>query len=653
MPAAVTRTETAAHGIGAVLDWLRGRGRAKPREPSIDEWRLVQTIQDAQPRFESHSNDDLRNEVQWLRRRVTVERGRLTIEMVRDGFAIVNEALFRVHGFRFYPVQLLAGILLSRGYVAEMQTGEGKTLTAALPSFLLGLRGEGVHVATVNEYLAERDREENLPIFDLLGLSVGLVSEDMSEEEKHAAYRCDITYGTGYMFGFDYLRDQLALRTRQTEHGRHRFHAALRGENPAPPVMQRNLAYTIVDELDSVLIDDAATPLVLAGGSDQEAPDVQAHKAARRIAQEMVEDQHFTIDQLSSRIDVTEAGVALQNARLAEVNTESFIRPWSDYIESALRATHMLQRDVHYVVADDEVQLVDQTTGRIHAERKWRGGLHQAIQVFEDVPCQAETETLARITRQRFYQRYKGVSGMTGTAEGGERELFEMYGLSVVKVPTNRKNLRVLLPEAAYSTAAEKWQAVADDVQETVAQRRPVLIGTRTIADSEAIAAGLDERGIPYRILNGKQDAEEAAIIAEAGQCGTITIATNMAGRGTDIRLSDEARANGGLHVVAAEHHDSARIDRQLVGRAARQGDPGTARFYLAADDQLIQQFDPGMAARMTRAADVDGLIARDCSTDIQRLQQRVELYHFQRRREMYAQDRVQNEILRLGKQSL
>lgn len=650
---AAMATGTNTPGFGALIGWARGRRRSKQRDPTTDEWRLVQAIQDAQQRFESHSDQELRDEVQRLRSSCTVGRGHLTNDLICNGFAIINEALFRVRSYRYYPVQLLAGILLARGYVAEMQTGEGKTLTAALPSFLLALRGEGVHVATVNAYLAERDREENLPIFDLLGMSVGLVDEETSDEDKHTAYRCDITYGTGYMFGFDYLRDQLALRERQTEEGRHRFVAALRGENSAPRIMQRDLAYAIVDELDSVLIDDAATPLVLAGGSDEEAPDVAAHRAAGRIAREMVQDQHFTIDQLSSRIELTEAGISFQNARLEDVNTGSFIRPWSDYVESALRARHLLLRDVHYVVANGEVQLVDQTTGRIHAERKWRGGLHQALQVLEDVPCKAETETLARVTRQRFYQLYKGVSGMTGTAEGGERELFEMYNLSVVTVPTNRENKRVLQAESAYATADAKWNAIADDVQETIAQGRPVLIGTRTIAGSEAVAAILDQRGIPYRLLNGKQDAEEATVISGAGQCGVVTIATNMAGRGTDIRLSEEARANGGLHVVAAEHHDSTRIDRQLVGRAARQGDPGSAKFYSAADDQLIEQFDPDMSARMTRAADAGGLIARDCSDEIRRLQQRVELYNFQRRREMYEQDRVQNEILRLGKQSL
>jgi preprotein translocase subunit SecA len=480
-----------------------------------------------------------------------------------------------------------------------------------------------------------------------------MITDDAEPDEKREAYACDVTYGTGYIFGFDYLRDQLTLRDRLTERGRHRFRQSLRGAANASRTMQRGLAIALVDEADSVLIDDAATPLILAGGGEEEAPDVAAHKAARQLALTLIEDQHYTLDKLQNRIEITDAGHNFVHADDVEIPSLVLIRPWADYIETALRAEHLFRRDVHYIVKDDQVQLVDQTTGRIHTERQWNGGLHQAVQTLEGVAVKAESETIARVTRQRFYQLYRGVSGMTGTASGGEPELNEMYKLSVVRVPTNRPNLRVIEAEAAFASSDVKWTAIADEVQRQIAANRPVLVGTRTIAASEVVGELLHQRGIEFRLLNGKQDGEEADIISKAGQWGVVTIATNMAGRGTDISLTPEAKAAGGLYVVATEHHESTRIDRQLVGRAARQGDPGSAKFFTAADDHLIQQYDQDLAARMIRAADASGSIRRDCAGELERLQQRVEQYHFQRRREMYEQDRVQNEILKLGKQNL
>lgn len=650
-------TTTAAR-TGQPRSWLPSLrklftpGRRRPRDPSLHEWQLVQSIEQLRPRFENIADEELLQEVAWLKERIAIERGEIGDEFLRTAFALVNEALHRVRGLRFYSVQLLAGILLARGKIAEMQTGEGKTLTAALPAFLLALRGEGVHVATVNAYLAERDFEELRPVFEKLGLSVGLVHEEAKPDEKRAAYRCDVTYGTGYVFGFDYLRDQLVLRDRLNERGRHRFRSVLRGEMPQQ-TMQRGLAIALVDEADSVLIDDAVTPLILAGGSDQPASDAAVHQAARRLALRLISDQHFRIDSTDDRITLTESGLDLVHSDDEAVPTTALLRPWRDYVELALRAEHVLLRDVHYVIADEEVQLVDQTTGRIHPERQWSGGLQQAVQAAEDVPIRAENETTARITRQRFYQLYHGVCGMTGTAEAGARELRAMYELSIVRVPTNRPCRRRVLPEKAFATPGQKWEAIAAEISEMHSLGRPVLIGTRTISDSEQLSHVLESRSIPHQVLNGKQDAEEATIVAAAGNAGAVTIATNMAGRGTDIRLSEAAREAGGLHVIAAEHHDSVRIDRQLVGRAARQGDPGTARFFACPEDQLIRQYDPDLGARMTRAADASGLITRDCSADIRRLQQRVEQHHFQRRRELYEQDRIRNEILRLGRQSL
>ena len=646
-------SESPSSSWARIRGWLTGKSGALPRDPSNAEWQLVQSIEDLGPRYQNITDQELADESTWLRKQIAIERGEIGDEFTRTAFALANEALYRVRGFRYYPVQLLAGILLSRGFIAEMQTGEGKTLTATLPSFLLGLRGEGVHVATVNAYLAERDCEENRPILELLGLSVGMITDDAEPEEKREAYACDVTYGTGYIFGFDYLRDQLTLRDRLTERGRHRFRQSLRGAANASRTMQRGLAIALVDEADSVLIDDAATPLILAGGGDEEAPDIAAHKAARQLALTLVEDQHYTLDKLQNSIKITDVGHDFIHADDVEIPSLVLIRPWADYVETALRAEHLFRRDVHYIVKDDEVQLVDQTTGRIHTERQWNGGLHQAVQTLEGVAVKAESETIARVTRQRFYQLYRGVSGMTGTAAGGEPELNEMYNLSVVRVPTNRPNLRVIEPEAAFANSDAKWVAIADEVQRQVAADRPVLVGTRTIAASEVVGELLTARGVEFRLLNGKQDGEEADIISEAGRCGVVTIATNMAGRGTDIRLTPAAKAAGGLYVVATEHHESTRIDRQLVGRAARQGDPGSAKFFAAADDHLIQQYDQDLAARMIRAADASGSIPRDCASELERLQQRVEQYHFQRRREMYEQDRVQNEILKLGKQNL
>lgn len=562
---------------------------------------------------------------------------------LQEAFALTTEAVRRVTGKTFYDVQLLGGLSLTRGEIAEMQTGEGKTLTTALPAFVFALTGEGVHVATTNAYLAERDCKELTPVFQLLGLNVGLLPSAHHPATKRAAYQCDVTFGTGYEFGFDFLRDQLALRRQPVKPLGSRHLAQLDGRSiGTTDLLQRGHAFAIIDEADSVLLDEATMPLILSSAGQQPAND-RLYELARHAADQLAESEHFVLHAAKKAVQVTDDGWQFVHEQLSASGLAGLQRPWIRYVEDALRARHFLHRDVDYVVRDNAVLIVDQHTGRIHDERTWRDGLHQAVEKHEGVPLSPEKQVDARISRQRYFQLYDHVCGMTGTATGGETEFTEFYGLQVRHIPTHRPNQRRTLETRVFESGELRDAAIAAEVAECHLRKQPVLIGTRTIQHSRLLSERLTKLGLIHRVLNGTQDESEAEIISKAGAAGAITIATNMAGRGTDINPSSASLAAGGLHVIAAEHHSSKRVDRQLAGRAARQGQPGSVRFYACWEDELFMLAD----FVMPHASDDSAAPHLTAETGfISKIQRQLERRSFERRRELVQRDHWMDTIL-------
>jgi preprotein translocase subunit SecA len=547
-----------------------------------------------------------------------------------QAFALVSESVRRSLGVSPYDVQILAGSALVKGEVAEMQTGEGKTIAAAFPAFTMSLFERGVHMVTSNAYLSERDRDELAPAYERLGASVGLISSDMSLDEKRSAYACDITYGPGYEFGFDYLRDQISIREQPTTRLGDDCLSLLRGQTESRQrTMQRSLRFAIIDEVDNVLID---------------APDADLHVAARALATHLAQDTDYAMK--GGSVHWTDLGHSAIWEGKEHLPLKQLIRPWITYVEQALRARHFYRRDVHYVVRENKVCIVDESTGRIFEERSWRDGLHQAIEAAEGVPITAENQPMARITRQRFYQQYSHLAGMTGTARGSENEFSLFYRLPVTVIPTRLPSQRSILNTRFFTSSDSKWVAVAKEIHKRHQVGQPVLIGTRSIARSEVISGLLDQLSVPHQLLNGVQDADEAEIVANAGQVGMVTIATNMAGRGTDIKPDDDAFNRGGLHVIATEFHDASRIDRQLLGRAARQGNPGSAQMFVSADDELFVRHSSSMRGVMSRAATKNGEITADLSRSVHRIQQQVERQHFLQRRQLFYQDRHRDTVM-------
>lgn len=556
-----------------------------------------------------------------LRNRVAKE-GPDTLAVQIDAFALMYAAINMKLDIELYDVQVLAARILANGRVAEMQTGEGKTLACAPAAYLHGLTGRGVHVATPNTYLAARDFELLAPAFRLLGMSVGLLSHKDCMVAKRAAYQCDVTYATGYELGFDYLRDQLALRHASSCDLGQRLWTRLQGDDTrGVAILQRPLYYVIIDEIDNVLLDDAGSPLVLSGAADAEASDGAAHQLASRLSGRLEAGRHYLFDSSVGSVQLTDAGIERIHSEDVDIPISVLLRTWEEYVEKALLALLYFRRDVHYVVVAGTVQIVDASTGRIFSDRNWQDGLHQAIEAKEGVRITAEKQALAQITRQRYYRLYERLCGMTGTATGCEREFRQVYGLKTETVPLRVPSQRTIMPTRFFASAAAKWQAVTQSVAQMHVTGRPVLLGTRSIDDSERLAEVLRQRGLPFELLNGKQDAAEADILARAGQPGAITIATNLAGRGTDIQLAPEAAASGGLHVIVAECHDSTRVDRQLIGRGARQGDPGSAQTFVSAEDSLIQRFGPWLASTMQRYATPSGEVSLNLSRRTRRLQ--------------------------------
>ena len=525
-------------------------------------------------------------------------------------FALVREVSGRTLGKRHYAVQLAGAFGLLDGRLVEMATGEGKTLTAAPAAAVAALAGEPVHVVTVNDYLAGRDAEEVRPIFDFLGLSVGAVDSEMDETARRAAYACDVTYVSNKNLTFDYLRDRIAVGRRRGR-GR-RLAGELAGGRRGGPLMLRGLAFAIVDEADSVLVDEARTPLILsATADDPEAARLYAEGLA--VARALREGRHFRIDRMNRHVELTEAGkAALAEAAAGLSGLWSIRKAREELCAQALSALHLFALGRDYIVVEDAVQIVDEFTGRTMPDRSWQGGLHQMIEAKEGLPITGRKETLARITYQRFFARYRRLAGMTGTGLELAGEIYGTYGLATVRIPTHRPLRRRWLGVRAARSEAAKWQAVARRAEALAATGRPVLIGARSVEASERISAALQGRA--HVVLNARREAEEAAIVAEAGQPGRVTVATNMAGRGTDIRLGPGVAERGGLHVILTEFHESARIDRQLFGRAGRQGDPGSAEAIVSLEDELFVRFAPllrrlslalpgPLAARLLRAA--------------------------------------------------
>jgi len=577
-----------------------------------------------------------------------LRRDGFTPALVARAFALAGRAALLTKGLQPFDVQLAGAWVMLHGMVAEMETGEGKTLTATLPACAAALAGVPVHVITVNDYLVQRDAETMRPVYEALGLTVGVVTEDLPPHERQAAYGCHIVYASNKTVVFDYLRDRILLGT-QTHALQLQLDKLAGAQSRVRRLLLRGLRFAIVDEADSVLVDEARTPLIISAPTDA---DDEARVAAQGIAlaQQLQPQADYTLHLDERKVVLTDAGRRTV-ARLCEAlgGVWAGLLRREELATQALSALHLFERDHHYLVRDGKVQIIDEYTGRVMADRSWERGLHQLIEAKEGCEVTAQKEPLARISYQRFFRRYQLLSGMTGTAQEVAGELGQVYGLSVVRIPTHRPSLRQTLPERVYGSAAEKWQAIGERVQAVHATGRPVLLGTPSVAASERASAVLTALGLDHQVLNAKQDGSEADIVAAAGQRGRITIATNMAGRGTDIKITPEVAALGGLHVILSERHDAQRIDRQLAGRCARQGDPGVFEAMLSLDDALVKQWD-GRAL----AAAVVAWVRRSSrsATDrrrvllIRRAQRRIERAHSQVRRALLKLDRQVGNLL-------
>lgn len=516
-----------------------------------------------------------------------------TTDREGEQIACIREAVLRQLGLRLYDEQLQAGLTMMRGELAEMATGEGKTLAASIPAAVGALEGKGVHVATVNTYLARRDEELLRPVYEFLGLRSAFISDEASAEQKRAAYAADITYGSGYGFGFDFLRDrsrELSIpRDRMGQNWLNHLVGNQRERNAALP-LQRPLAFAVVDEIDSVLIDEAMTPLVLSQapkpGKNPAAPIyIQADGVARKLRK----NQHYTVSGNPKRIELTPEGISESYSWQKDLPQALMKRAWHHYVQTALQARILQKSEVHYLIVEDKIEMIDPSTGRRFSDRKWRNGLHQAVEAKEKVTITHETESDVSISRQQFYRLYPRLCGMTGTAWETRRELKRVYGLKTRRIPRHRPLQLEILPPLFFPNRKEMIQMVVDEVRQQTSRNRPVLIGTRSVERSEEVSQGLSSAGISHAVLNARQDAEEAQRISEAGEAGQVTVATNMAGRGADIPLGPGVAEAGGIHVLGVEWNDAARIDRQLAGRAGRQGQPGSYRKIASKEDPLLE----------------------------------------------------------------
>jgi len=585
--------------------------------------KIVEQINEMEPQYLALSDEQLQAKTGEFQERVA--KGEDLTNLLPEAFATVREASKRVLNMRHFDVQLLGGMVLHEGKIAEMKTGEGKTLVATLPVYLNALAGKGVHVITVNGYLAERDSLLMGQLYNFLGLTVGCNLHGLTHAQKQEAYACDITYGTNNEFGFDYLRDNMVLYKEQ--------------------MVQRPLFFAIIDEVDSILVDEARTPLIISG---QAAKSTELYDAAQRLVSRMVPEEDFTIDIKLRNVMLTEAGVTKGERAFGIENLFDHANVTiNHHIQQALKANNIMKRDVDYVVENDEVIIVDEFTGRLMAGRRYSDGLHQAIEAKENLKVQNESMTLATITFQNYFRMYRKLGGMTGTAKTEEEEFRKIYGLDVIQVPTNRSMIRKDLPDVVYKTVKGKFKAVVDEIVERHKTNQPVLVGTISIENSEVLAEMLKRRGVQHKVLNAKFHAEEAEIITRAGQPGSVTIATNMAGRGTDILLGDNVAGNGGLHIIGTERHESRRIDNQLRGRAGRQGDPGSSQFYLSLEDELMRRFGAENIMTMMDRLGLDEdqpIESRMITRAVESAQKRVEGNNFDTRKIVLQYDDVMNQ---------
>ena len=584
----------------------------------------VDKINALEPEISGLSDARLRAKTDEFRLRLT--KGETLDDLLPEAFAVVREAAKRVMGLRHFDVQLMGGCILHRGKIAEMRTGEGKTLVATLPAYLNALEGKGVHVVTVNDYLARRDSEDMGRVYRFLGLSVGLITHEMDYPARKAAYAADITYGTNNEFGFDYLRDNMVISLDQ--------------------MVQRPLHYAIVDEVDSILIDEARTPLIISGPGAQS---TSLYQVMADVAAKLKEGEDYTVDEKQKTVAPTETGIAKTEKLLGVSNMydgENGV-DYSHQLMAALKAKALMHRDRDYVVKDGEVIIVDEFTGRLMFGGRYSEGLHQDIEAKEHVKVERESQTLATITFQNYFRMYDKLSGMTGTAKTEEQEFQKIYGLDVVVVPTNKPNIRIDYPDVIYKTRRAKYRAVANAIEELHKKGRPVLVGTTSIQQSEELSELLKKRGIEHNVLNAKFHEKEAEIVADAGQMGAVTIATNMAGRGTDIVLGDGVAELGGLHIIGTERHESRRIDNQLRGRCARQGDPGSTRFYLSLEDDLMRLFGSdnisGIMDKLGMEED-EPIEHKIVTRSIESAQKKVEARNFEIRKQVLEYDDVMNQ---------
>ncbi len=575
--------------------------------------------------------------------------------LLPEAFALVRDAADRALDMRHYPVQLLGGIAMHFGSIAEMQTGEGKTLTATLPLYLASLAGKGAHLATANDYLAARDADWMRPLYSLLGVSVGVIQSQTPPSQRRQAYQCDVTYGTAKEFGFDFLRDRIGARQRQ-ETGVDQL-AAMLGQatsrDAANSDLQPALHFVLVDEADSILIDEARTPLIVSSlpGASQSVAEA-LYRWAAAAAPQFDETTHYDYDHESRAVTLNSSGRQLvRRLTLPGELTDVGMLDLYEHVERAIKVSRDYIRDRHYVLRDGEIVIVDEFTGRLAEGRRWRAGIHQAVEAKESTDISVETGDAARVTIQDFFLQYQRLCGMTGTASSTDHELRKIYQTGVITIPTNRPSQRRQLPDLVFGTAEAKWAAIVDEIEDVRRTRRPVLVGTRSIDKSEHLSQLLREAGIDHQVLNARQLAAEAEIVARAGQPRKVTVATNMAGRGTDVRLDDEVRQLGGLHVVCTELHESSRIDRQLIGRCGRQGDPGTFRQFMALDDDiLLAGLGPRRAARLARLGGRLNGTANHLARHFRRAQANVQRQHFrQRRLLLYNEDQRRKLQLQMG----
>ena len=604
---------------------------------------LVDKVESYRDEMKALSDEELRGKTKEYKERL--EKGETLDDLLPEAYATVREAASRVLGMEHYRVQIIGGIILHQGRIAEMKTGEGKTLVSTLPAYLNALEGKGVYIVTVNEYLAKRDSEWMGKVHEFLGLTVGVVLNDMSNDERRDAYNCDITYITNNELGFDYLRDNMVIYKEQ--------------------LVQRGLHYAIIDEVDSVLIDEARTPLIISGQSGKstklyEACDILAQQLTRGedvpeyskmdaiMGIEQEETGDFIVNEKDKLVNLTQQGVEKVEKFF---HIDNLADPENLEIQHnvilALRAHYLMFRDQDYVVKDDQVMIVDEFTGRIMPGRRYSDGLHQAIEAKEHVKVKRESKTLATITFQNFFNKFEKKAGMTGTALTEEKEFRDIYGMDVIEIPTNRPIARIDHQDAVYKTKKEKFKAVVEEVKEAHEKGQPVLVGTITIETSELISGMLKREGIPHTVLNAKFHEQEAEIVAQAGQHGAVTIATNMAGRGTDIKLDEDAREAGGLKIIGTERHESRRIDNQLRGRAGRQGDPGESQFFISLEDDLMRLFGSERLMSVFNALGVpegEQIQHKMLTSAIEKAQEKIEYNNYGIRKNLLEYDQVNND---------